>query len=141
MIYPYETTVHLKQADMPELKLKQLAYETGAWKRLLDFISEENIRHKNRVSEILQDRFDKNLLEEVDGFQGRFIKQDDMISLLRDDIEAFMNIPADRIMDGKEMTEDVYKKLKRLRSNMQIAEESFGRLRTEFNHFLVENIL
>lgn len=126
---------------MPELKLKQLHYETGTWKRLLDFMSEENIRHKNRVSEILKDRFDKNLLEEVDGFQGRFIKQDEMISLLRDDIDAFTNIPAGNILESKKITRDADKKIRRLRNNMQIAENNFIQLKAEFNHFLVDNIL
>ena len=53
---------------MPELKLKQLQNESDSWKKLLGFMMDENIRLKNRLSELLKDKFDKNLLEEVESF-------------------------------------------------------------------------
>ena len=55
---------------MPELKLKQLKYESDTWKRLLDFMMDENIQLKNRLSEVLKDQFDKNLLDDVERFQS-----------------------------------------------------------------------
>ena len=132
---------YLKQAPMPELKLKQLKYETDTWKRLLDFMTEENIRFKNRISEILKDRFDKNLLEEVDGFQGRFIKLDEVISLLRDDIVEMDNLPAGRIFEDGMIIKETCKKMKRLRNNIATAESLFVKMKSEFNNFLAENIL
>ncbi|MBK6634629.1 MAG: hypothetical protein IPG38_10195 [Chitinophagaceae bacterium] len=44
---------------MSPAKLTQLQFETVSWQRLLDFMTDENIHHKNRLSEILKDRFDK----------------------------------------------------------------------------------
>ena len=55
----------IKLDKIPELKLIQLQYEINTWKRLLSFMSEENIQLKNRLSEVLKNKFDKNLLEEV----------------------------------------------------------------------------
>lgn len=68
-----------------ELKLKQLQFESNTWKRLLRFMMEENNHLKNRIAEILKDDFDKNLLKEIENFQSNFIKQDELINLLRND--------------------------------------------------------
>lgn len=70
---------------MPELKLKQLQYERDTLKRLLDFMIDENVHMKNRLSEVLQDKFDKNLLKGIEFFQSTFLKEDELIGLLRND--------------------------------------------------------
>ena len=70
---------------MPELKLKQLQYERDTLKRLLEFRRDENVHMKNRLSEVLQDKFDKNLLKGIEFFQSTFLKEDELIGLLRND--------------------------------------------------------
>lgn len=125
---------------MPDLKLKQLQYETGTWKRLLRFMIEENIRFKNRLSEILGDRFNKNLLEEVDRFQGGFIKEDEMIRLLRNDVtEMDILLTKEIFVDGT-VSKEIDIKLTRLRNNMMAAESHFVKIKSEFNNFLLANI-
>ena len=47
---------------------------------------DENIQLKNRLSEVLRDRFDKNLLVEVEVFQNYFIKEDAPIAFLRNNV-------------------------------------------------------
>ena len=132
---------HLKQPHMPELKLKQLQYETDSWKHQLEYMSEECVRFKNRLSEILKDRFDKNLLEEVDGFQSRFIKHDEIISVVRDDIVEVDNVLTGKIFQDGKINKETGKKLMRLRNNMTAAERRFIKMKSEFNKFLSENIL
>ena len=75
----------INSGDMPELKLKQLQYERDTLKRLLDFMIDENGHMKNRLSEVLQDKFDKNLLKGIEFFQSTFLKEDELIGLLRND--------------------------------------------------------
>ena len=75
----------INSGDMPELKLKQLQYERDTLKRLLDFMIVENVHMKNRLSEVLQDKFDKNLLKGIEFFQSTFLKEDELIGLLRND--------------------------------------------------------
>ena len=75
----------INSGDMPELKLKQLQYERDTLKRLLDFMIDENVHMKNRLSEVLQDKFDKNLLKGIEFFQSTFLKEDELIGLLRND--------------------------------------------------------
>lgn len=125
---------------MPELKLKQLQYEVDTWKRLLGFMMEENIHLKNRLSEVLKYNFDNNLLEEVDGFQSRFIKGDELVSLLRNDVAELDKLLVREVFEDGRIVKQVDKKLKTLRNNIKNAEKEFGKLKTEFNSYLSENI-
>jgi hypothetical protein len=125
---------------MAELKLKQLQYESETWKRLLGFTMDENIHLKNRLSEVLKEKFDKNLLDDVENFQSRFIRADEMIRLLRNDIGEFDRLLAREIFEDGQIISQVEKELKRLRKNIKIAEQELGILKAEFNSYLSENI-
>lgn len=126
---------------MPELKLKQINYEFDTWNSTLEYLVDGNIRLKNRLAEILSDRFDKYLLEEVDDFQNRFIKEDEIISLIRNDI-ADLNRLSDRNMFEKgKLKPEIDRKIKKIRNNLITAEKQFGKLKMDFNIFLSKNIL
>jgi hypothetical protein len=126
---------------MPDLKVKQLQYETNSGKRLLGFMMEENIHHKNRLSEILKEKFDKYLLEEVDNFQSRFIKGDELIGLLRNEIAEMDKLLAKEISFNEKYKIEIHRKLKKLQHNITSAEKEFRKLKSEFNNFLSLNIL
>jgi regulator of replication initiation timing len=125
---------------MPELKLKQLQYEADTWKRLLGFMMDENIHLKNRVSQILKDRFDENLLEEVEVFQSSFIKEDALIGLLRNDVAELDKLLQKEVFEDGMIIKNVESKLKKLRHNIKNAEKQFGKLKMDFNNYLSENI-
>jgi regulator of replication initiation timing len=125
---------------MPELKLKQLQYEADTWKRLLGFMMEENIHLKNRVSQILKDRFDENLLEEVESFQSSFVKEDEMISFLRNDVAELDKLLQREVFEDGMIIKNVESKLKKIRHNIKNAEKQFGKLKANFNNYLSENI-
>jgi regulator of replication initiation timing len=125
---------------MPELKLKQLQYESDTWKRVLGFMMEENIYLKNRLSEILKDKFDKNLLEQVEGFQSSFVKEDEMIGLLRNEVAELDKLLVREIFEDGTIIKKVDAKLKHMRHNIKNAEKEFSRLKSDFNNYLSENI-
>ena len=125
---------------MPELKLKQLQYENETWKRLLGFMKDENVYLKTRLSELLKDNFDKNLLEEVENFQSRFIKEDELIGLLRNDAAELDRLLEREIFEDGQILNQVEKQLKKLRRNIKIAQKQFARLKLEFNNYLSENM-
>lgn len=125
---------------MPELKLRQLQYESDTWKRLLGFIMDENIHLKYRLSEVLKDKFNKNLLEEVEIFQSRFIKEDALIGLLRNEVVELDKLLVREIFEDSRIIKEIDRKLKKLRNNIIIAEKQFGKLKSEFNNYLSENI-
>jgi hypothetical protein len=127
-------------AVLPEMKLKQLRYEIDTWKRLLDFTTEENIRFKIRITELLKDNFDRSLLEEVDRFQSRIIRQEEITSLLRDEIRELDNLLEKQVVKNGKTGKVLDNKLKWLRRNMKMAENRFVEIKKDFNHFLLQNI-
>jgi hypothetical protein len=130
---------HTQPPPLPELQ--QLQYEINTCKRLLDYRMEENIGFKNRLSEILEYRFNNYLLEEVERLQSRFIKQDEIINLLSNELSDAETLLAGQILVNGKIIPAADKKLKRIRKNMVTAEKWFRRTKTMFNHFLTENIL
>ena len=102
---------------------------------------EENVWLKTRLSEILKDRIDNNLLDQIEHFQSRFIREDDVIGLLRNEI-ANLN----KLLVAREMFEDgiimkkVNRKIKNLRHNITATERDFSNLKSEFNSYILENI-
>jgi hypothetical protein len=130
----------IKLDTMPELKLKQLQYESDTWKRLLGFMTEENIHLKNRLSEILKEKFDNSLLEEVEIFQNRFVREDELIGLLREDIAALDKLLKREIFEDGKIMREVDRGLRNIRRNISVAERQFAKLKLDFNSYLSENI-
>jgi hypothetical protein len=127
--------------QLPDLKLKQLQYEIDSCKRMLDFMSEENIHMKNRISEILKEKFDTWLLEEVDGFQTRFIRKDNLIALLRNEISEMDKLLLHAMYKEGKPDKKIEIKLKRLHRNIDNTEKQSGKLKSDFHRFLSTNIL
>lgn len=132
--------VYSKCDDMPALKIKQFQYESDTCKKLLCFIMDENIRLKNSVSEILKNGFDENLLDEIEVFYNRFIKEDELIELLRNDVAELDKLLLREIFENGKIIKEIDKKIKKLACNIKNTEEQFAKLRSEFNSFLLENI-
>ncbi len=139
-ILKYTATSYLKTDYMTELKLKQLQYETDAWKRLLGFIQEENVHLKNRLAEVLKDKFNNNLLEEVEIFQAGFIKEDELISFLRNEVaEIDDELDKEIFVDGK-VNKKIEKKIYLLRKNLISSEKRFDKMKLAFTNYLAQNI-
>ncbi len=142
-MYPtieYDTNSNFKTDFMLELKLKQLQYETDTWKRLLGFMQEENVHLKNRLAEVLKDKFDNNLLEEVEVFQTNFLKEDELISFLRHEVAEIDNeLMKDIFIDGK-LDKKMEKKMSQLRKNLVNAEKGFARMKLSFKNYLSQNV-
>lgn len=121
-------------------KLEQLQHESNTWKRLLAFMMDENVHLKNRLSDVLKDNFDKELLGQMEFFQTRFVKEDESISLLRHDIATLDKLLAKDIFADSNLLAKANKKMKEVRTNMVVSETKFGKLKSDFNIFLVENL-
>jgi hypothetical protein len=125
---------------MPELKLKQLHYESDTWKRLLAFMMDENIYLKNRISEILKDRFDTALLEDTEHFQNRFVNEDKLIELLRNEVAEFDKLLVNEIFEDGHLKKAVENKAKHIRKNIKDAEIEFAKLKQDFSNYFSEKI-
>lgn len=121
--------------------MKQIQFETSTWKRLLDFFRDENVFFKNRLSDILKESFDRNLLEALENFQSRFIKQDEVNSVLRNEISELDRLLLDDKIKEIASKPSIERILFNLRENLYRSELRFCTLQLDFNKYLSENLL
>jgi hypothetical protein len=124
---------------IPVVKLEQLQFESDTWKRLLGDMVDENVRLKMRLSELLKDKFNQNLLEDAENFQSRFLKEDELIALLRNDMAELGKV-LKRETAEEVVIKEVYKKLKVIKENIKTVEKHLSTLQLEFNNYIAENI-
>jgi hypothetical protein len=125
---------------MPEIKLKQLQYASNTWKHLLGSITEENIRLKSRLSAIIKEKFNNSLLEKAEIFQNSFIKEDELISLLRNDIAELDKLLEKVLFEDGTMIKEAERKSGSLNNKIEIAQKQFGKLKLEFNSYFPGNL-
>lgn len=117
---------------MITLKLEQLLFESDTWKKTLAFMTEENIRLKSELSEILQKKIDKTLLPRAEEFNSGFLKHDDLINLLRNDISRFDKLLTSEQFEEGSVIVVVESGLEIIRKNIKEAEERFRALKLDF---------
>ncbi len=127
-------------SDMSQLKLKQLQHESDTWKRSLGFMMDENVQLKNRLAEIVRTEFDETLLGDIENFQTNFIREDEMISLLKTDIAKLDKLLVRETFEDGQIVENINRTLREIRRNIGIAETQFVKLKLEFNSYLLENL-
>ena len=126
--------------DISNLKIKQFQHETSTWKRVLDFMQEENIHLKNRLSDVLKESFNKRMLDDVEVFQNNFIKGDELILLLKNELAGIENSLQSRVFAAEETNKNIEITIKKMRVNIDTAEKHFTKLNNDFNNYLSENL-
>lgn len=129
-----------KEKGMDLLKRGQLEHECNTLRRLLLFLKEENIVLKNRLSEILKDSFDKNLLEQAELFHTDFIRKDERIHLLRNDLAGLDSLLVKTTNGEKNAAVEIDGRLLELRNNINIAENQFIKMQSDFNKYFYDKI-
>ena len=117
---------------MITLKLEQLRFESDTWKRNLAFMTEENIHLKSRLSEILKKKIDKTLLPSAEEFNSSFLKHDDLIKVLRNDISGFDQLLTREQFENGAIIKTVESQLEVIRNNIKVTEERFNTLKLNF---------
>lgn len=120
--------------------LKHLQFENDSWKRLLGFILDENTHLKNRLSEVLKDEPGNDLLDDLDSFHEQFLKEDQLLQLLRNNVAEADQLLAREVFEDGMILREVENKTSRLRHEISVAEKQFANLKSTFNSFLAENI-
>lgn len=126
---------------MPHSRLQQLQFEIDAIKRLLASMMDENVHLKNRIPEILKNSLENKMLGKVEIFHNRFIMEDDLIGLLRNDVALLDKLlQVQKVMEDETSVHDIGKKIRKLSFNMENTENQFIKLKADFNVFLTENM-
>jgi len=126
----------------PELIIKQYQHEVETWRRILSFLSEENINIKKRLSEILKgmEKSDNAMLDRIEYFHNRLLKEDEIISFLSKEVADQNRLLTHEVYEDGNILKAVNGKQSKLRSALESAEQEFNKLNFEFNSYLSDII-
>lgn len=134
-------TDQYKHNCMWQSKIEQIQYEIDTWKRLLTFMMDENIWLKNRLIEILKRELDKTNLTIIEAFHNNFVREDDMISVLRNDISEFSkHFKTEQIIPESTILAEADSKLENIRRHVSLLEKDFSQLKLDFNKYLLQHV-
>lgn len=122
---------------MEKNKTDQVVQECMAWERLLDFFKQENSHLKIRLSEVLDNKTDKDFLALAEHFQNQFILKDEFVDEMSHDVreqEKTLVVVAEKKAN---IEERLIKKQQKIRNEMEFLEKDFNRIKNEFNKYLV----
>ncbi len=122
------------------ISLKQIKFEMDIWKRQIELMSEENIHLKNTVAGLLQNDFVNMQLEEIESYLSKFLKEDELIAILKNEIatfERYLEMEPSPKLNG---IEDLDLKLRFLRNDLLDTKIKFDSLQISFYQFVIGNI-
>ena len=106
--------------------------QIAEWLETLDYLLEENIALKHRLSDIIvRNRHTKAGLEMLEAFQNSFINKDAHIALLRQDINVQGKL-ADALLTEHGTYHSFNHKQRKLQFEVVMMCEQFNRLKTVF---------
>ncbi len=117
----------------------QIQHESNAWKRKMIFLSDENNQLKNRLS-WLPRKGDAGLLLKAEEFHESFLKNDEMINMIRRDTVEFDKLISEEHSYRDKFTHQLLTRLRQLRIEINMAEKYFNDLQNKFNEYLTQEL-
>lgn len=119
---------------------KHFEFEIDAWRRLLEFIQNENAHCKYRLAEVIKaSNGDPAFLDQAEFYQNYYIQQDTHVSLLKNDLYSFGKlIEREKIEDGM-IVKQVEGTHRRIKAEMHKLESEFSETKRRFGNFLDAN--
>jgi hypothetical protein len=120
--------------------IRQFRCHNDACKRILDFMTDENIQLKNVISLFLDRPLDEKSLEKIEGYYSRLLKADELITILKNDLTDFdLRLNRQGLHDINTVTE-LQNITFQIKGNIETAEKEFILLRNDFNTYMVTEL-
>jgi hypothetical protein len=110
----------------------QFVYESDTWSRLLLFLLDENNLLKSRLAEILNNGCNDQGIEVMEVFQTGFLKIDNMIGFLRNELYELNIMLVNCSVDNNKLLKEIPDKSLQIRHNVSVTEAAFIQLRIKF---------
>ncbi len=117
-------------------KSDQFLEEIFSWIRLIDFYKEEISYLKTRLSEVVDQNINNDLLPSAEYFQNLFIVKDEFNASISSEIKNQELQLHEIIKNNTEAGESFLKKQEKLRNEIENFEKKFNTSKKEFNKFL-----
>ncbi len=126
---------------MNGLHLDQLKFETDTWRRVLNFISDENAFLKSRFSSILKTDCDVRLMDDFESFQNQFVGVDAAILAYKKGLTELEKDCFDDGLDAKMEWADRVNRVSKLKDSIVQLQKSVFLLIWDFHRFLDNDLL
>jgi hypothetical protein len=120
--------------------IEQLISEAKSWEQHLYMFKQENIYFKTKLSEVVDPSTDKNFLALAEQFQNQFILKDEFMDELIHDVREQQLKLVNLIKTNTPLSDNLIKKQKRLRHELEYLDKDFKRIKNEFISYLA-NVL
>src|SRR6476619_4396247 len=122
----FETTTSYQPEKNKGVKatkqITEVEFELEGLRNLIRFLKDENIRAKNRLSDILATAHPRDVLEELEQFHNKFVRYDVVISIARNDL-ATMEL---MLTTGTAGRQQILESVRKLRSGyFEIAKDYY----------------
>lgn len=126
----------VKMADAG-LKMLHLRHESNEWKRMLEFIMQENTILKTRLAEVLKDQpSNSKFVDAAETYHNDFLRADEVINLARRDVGKL-----DILREGHTLDQvTIHNKHNQLRDELGGIQRGFLKMKHSFNCFLSETL-
>ncbi|HEU5366742.1 MAG TPA: hypothetical protein VFU62_14485 [Hanamia sp.] len=121
--------------NIEEKNVRQFQTEIEAWKKILNSGMDENVLLKSRLSDIVKNNYDQNLLEEIEEFQTEFIREDELINSLRRDVNDLDNLLYSKMFEEGKMEKSFETKMDQLGRDISNSVTRFRILQSAFDDF------
>lgn len=123
------------QQNNSDYEVEKMWTEVVSWKKILSARMEENIQLKNILADILRNNYNRNCLEEIEEFQTKFIRQDEIIDTLRKEITNLDYLFLSKTLEDEKRRIFFAKILQRLRNDIANSENEFRSLISSYEDF------
>ena len=122
-------------------RLCQFTYENNSWKRILEFIRQENILVKNHLAEVISlSQADQLFLDDVEYLLNNLLQIETAVGLIYKDIEAFDKLTAKEFfIDGNQ--QKVIGLHNTIKKDIKNVEAEFTKLKTRADNLLSDILL
>ena len=124
--------------SFPHVSLRQFAYESESWERLLAYFKQENLYFQFRLSEIINEINDPGVLSIVEKFFEDFLSQDFVISFLMEELSKHNILLNQEPLQGTSVYFELENNHEKLRTDFIKAEFIFKDMKEKFFGFLNE---
>ncbi|MEO7769155.1 MAG: hypothetical protein ABIS01_17115 [Ferruginibacter sp.] len=118
-------------------KAEQFLHENITWKRLLDFIIQENNFLKTRLSQVVDRETDKAFIAHAEQFLNEFLLKDECIRDIGNDIKEQEKNLQHAFNQKMKPEFKACKKQEKLRNEMAYLEKDCSVLKNRFNKYLL----
>ena len=119
----------------PGMDVRQFQTEIETWKRLLNSRMEQNVLLKIQISDILRNNYDQNSLEEIEEFQTKFIREDELILSLRREVNDLDNLLYSKVFEDGKIEKSFETKMDKLDKDITSSVTRFRILQSTFDDF------